>query len=179
MKKFIIILILVGIFALPLCMKKEPKKEVIEMQIKEIKVSSPAFGHMQRIPKKYTCDGNDISPPLKFENIPENAESLAIIVDDPDAPIGTFTHWVAWNLDTAIVELEENARVDFEGVNDFGRLGYGGPCPPRGSEHRYFFKVYALDKKLELNKGASKEELEKAMKGHVIAKGELVGLYGR
>lgn len=140
-----------------------------------------------RIPEKYTCDGIDISPPLHISRIDERARSLAIIVDDPDAPAGVFTHWIAWNVPPA-GEIPEGIPKDgvvnaplkmVQGVNDFGKLGYDGPCPPEGQMHRYYFRVYALDTTLDLEPGASRKELEKAMEGHVIQYGEIMGVYGR
>ncbi len=140
------------------------------------------------IPKKFTCEGADINPPLYLAHIPNDAKSIVIIVDDPDAPIGTFTHWIAWNI-PPVEEIPEGipreGRVNepvkmIQGRNDFGRIGYGGPCPPRGhGVHHYHFKVYALDTTLNLSPGAGRKELEKAMKGHVIQWTEIVGLYER
>ncbi len=139
------------------------------------------------IPRKFTCDGEDINPPLYLAHIPGDAKSIVIIVDDPDAPIGTFTHWIAWNI-PPIEEIPEGipkrGTVDepikmIQGRNDFGRIGYGGPCPPRGKAHHYHFRVYALDTTLSLPPGAGRKDLERAMKGHVIEWGELVGLYER
>ncbi|HII60278.1 YbhB/YbcL family Raf kinase inhibitor-like protein [Pyrococcus horikoshii] len=152
-----------------------------------LKVSS-VFGNNEFIPAKYTCEGVDINPPLKIEGLSDNVKSLVIIVDDPDAPMGTFTHWIAWNIPpvTEIPEgIPKQGEVDkpihiIQGRNDFGRIGYNGPCPPRGhGVHHYHFKVYALDTTLNLKPGASRKELEKAMEGHVIQYGELVGLYER
>jgi len=137
------------------------------------------------IPVKYTCDGEDISPPLTFKDIPENTKSLALIVDDPDSPTGTFTHWLLYNLPPDKTELPEHFPYADEfpdgtkqGRNDFKRIGYGGPCPGSGS-HRYFFKAYALDTVLDLKPGADKAQLENAIKGHTIAHAELVGVYQR
>ncbi len=138
------------------------------------------------IPRKYTCDGSNVSPGLKVFNVPEDAKTLAIIVDDPDAPIGTFVHWVAWNISVNGREVEipeavprENSFM-LQGLNDFRRMGYDGPCPPPGhSKHRYHFKVYALDTTLTLRPGARKKDLERAMKGHILDQAEIVGLYGR
>ena len=140
------------------------------------------------IPRKFTCDGEDINPPIFVGNISPEAKSLVIIVDDPDAPAGTFTHWIAWNIPprgeipeaVPPEKVVENPVYMVQGVNDFGRIGYGGPCPPRGhGVHHYHFKVYALDTLLDLDPGASRKELEKAMEGHVIQWGEVVGLYER
>ena len=150
-----------------------------------IKVSSPAFEEGGMIPAKYTADGRDISPPLKFDNVPQEAKSLALISDDPDAPVGTWLHWLVWNIPVGISELAEamapNGQLSDgtrQGTTDFGRTGYGGPAPPSGT-HRYYFKVYALDCLLELKPGATRSELEKAMKGHILAQGQLMGKYQR
>jgi len=143
-----------------------------------MEVTSPAFKNMQPIPAKYTCDGNNISPPIDVSGAPDGAKSLALIVDDPDAPMGTWVHWVVWNL--PVKNMPEN-KLEFggiQGMNSFGKLDYGGPCPPNG-RHRYFFKVYALDAKLDLEDGIPKTELEAAMKGHVLAEAQLIGTYER
>ncbi|MBI5740409.1 MAG: YbhB/YbcL family Raf kinase inhibitor-like protein [Nitrospirae bacterium] len=145
-----------------------------------LKISSPAFGQNENIPAKYTCDGNDINPPLIIDGVPEKAKSLALIMDDPDAPMGTFVHWVVWNIDPKTKEIKENSapRGAQQGTTDFRRRDYGGPCPPSGV-HRYFFKLYALDAPLAVGTGAKKTDLEKAMKGHILAEAQLVGLYKR
>ncbi len=144
-----------------------------------LRVLSPAFKSMASIPKKYTCEGEDIHPPLVIEDIPEGTVSLAIICDDPDAPAGTWVHWVEWNIPPRAY-LEEGKHYGVLGVNDFGRLGYGGPCPPKGhGPHRYFFKLYALSENLSLAEGSSKAQLESAMEGKILAKAELVGTYER
>ena len=129
------------------------------------------------IPKKYTCDDRDINPSLNIEDLPKETKSLALIVDDPDASMGTWVHWVVWNIPPA-KEILEDSVPGTEGVNDFRKHSYGGPCPPSGT-HRYFFKVYALDTKLELSPNSKKRDLEKAMEGHILAKGEIIGLYSR
>ena len=145
-----------------------------------MKLTSPAFQHQQRIPAKYTCDGQDISPPLHIAEAPEAAESLVLIMDDPDAPSGTWVHWTVWNMDPKTSEIGENSGPPgaAQGMTDFHRPGYGGPCPPSGT-HRYFFKLYALDTKLNLPAKTDKSALEKAMEGHILARAELVGLYSR
>jgi len=150
----------------------------------EIKITSSAFKNDGLIPSKYTCDGEDISPPLQWE-APQGAKSIALICDDPDAPMGTFVHWVLFNLPADVKELAEKVPVSrtlpngaAHGITDFGRIGYGGPCPPSGT-HRYFFKIYALDTKLDLPAGAHKSQLLKAMEGHILAQGQLVGKYKR
>jgi hypothetical protein len=143
-------------------------------------LSSPMFGHMSVIPQKYTCDGEDVSPPLVIDNVPEGTESLALIMDDPDAPAGTWVHWVVWNISPGMGNTPGGSVPPgaVQGKNSWGRVGYGGPCPPSGT-HRYFFKLYALDSKLALQEGATKGQLEKAMKGHLLEEAELVGLYTR
>lgn len=144
-----------------------------------MEIISSVFKNGEAIPKKYTCDGMDLSPPLKFKNVSEDTKSMALIVDDPDAPMGTWVHWVVWNMEPSINGISEGEQIKAEkGKNDFGKLNYGGPCPPRGT-HRYYFKLYALDKLLNLREGSSKKELEKAMEGHIIEEAQLVGLYGR
>jgi Raf kinase inhibitor-like YbhB/YbcL family protein len=145
-----------------------------------LKLSSPAFDHNGLIPSKYTCDGKDLSPPLAMEGVPENAKSLALIVDDPDAPAGTWVHWVVWNIDPKTGSFAEGGvpKGAREGMNDFRTRGYGGPCPPSGT-HRYFFKLSALDTILDPGTGATKAGLERSMQGHILARTELVGLYRR
>ena len=146
----------------------------------ELKIASLAFQDNGAIPRQYTCDGQDINPPLMIENIPQGTKSLALIVDDPDAPMGIWVHWVLWNIPPNVKEIKENAvpAGAIEGMNDFRRHPYGGPCPPSGT-HRYFFKVYALDTMLGISPDANKADLEKAMKGHILGQGELIGLYKR
>ncbi len=143
-----------------------------------MKIKSSAFKDQENIPTKFTCQGKDISPSLKFENIPDNTKCFALIVDDPDAPGQTFVHWLLWNIPANKKELEQDFKpeVALQGKNDFGKLEYGGPCPPSGS-HRYRFKLYALSSKLDLNEGASKKDLEKAMKSKVLKQAQLIGLY--
>lgn len=145
-----------------------------------MKIISPSFEHNQNIPSKYTCDGKNVNPPLKFVDIPSNAKSLVLIVDDPDAPSKTWVHWVVFNIDPKASGIEENSKptTRIEGMTDFGRTGWGGPCPPSGT-HRYFFKLYALDSVLNLTSGSGKKEVEDAMKGHVLVSSELIGLYSR
>lgn len=140
-------------------------------------ITSPAFLQDHFIPSQYTCDGADINPPLQINGIPASAKHLAIIVDDPDAPGGTWVHWVAWNLPVAD-HIPEYTRLGAEGRNDFGRHQYNGPCPPSGTHH-YHFKVYALDDTLYLPVSSNKAELERGMAGHILAFGELIGLYKR
>lgn len=151
----------------------------------EIKIESSAFKYGEFIPVKYTCDGENVSPPLKWSGAPANTKSLALISDDPDAPIGDWVHWVMYNIPPNVFELEEKIPADkilqngaIHGLNDFRKFGYGGPCPPSGV-HRYFFKIYALDTMLDLPPGATKKQLLEAMKNHIIAQGELMGKYQR
>lgn len=147
-------------------------------KISNMNLSSPAFQNNGKIPVKYTCDGENINPPLIISDIPNKTKSLVLIVDDPDAPMGTWLHWTVFNIDPKTKEISENSIPSgaLEGITDFGSIGYGGPCPPSGT-HRYFFKLYALDIKLDLSSGVSKEEIEKAIEGHILDKAELIGLY--
>lgn len=146
--------------------------------MRKLSVASPAFENGKSIPAKYTCDGADVNPPLTIEDVPDGTKTLVLIVDDPDAPMGTWDHWVVWNIPGNIRQIAENTVPGIEGMNDFGRRSYGGPCPPSGT-HRYFFKVYALDVALDLKPSSRKRDVEKAMQGHVLAEGYLVGLYRR
>lgn len=145
------------------------------------KVESPAFSNGEKIPQKYTCEGKDISPELRWEGAPPGVKSFVLIVDDPDAPRGTFTHWVLFDIPAAESGLIEGSKQGKPGRNDFGKLGYGGPCPPKGhGVHCYFFKLYALDiPSLGLKEGVSKAEVEAAMKGHILAQTETMGRYER
>jgi Raf kinase inhibitor-like YbhB/YbcL family protein len=144
------------------------------------------FKSQQPIPTQYTCDGENISPPLNFSQIPPKAKSLALIMDDPDAPKGTFDHWVVWNLPPDIKQLTEDAKEltrlspsPVQGVNGYGKAYYQGPCPPAGKPHHYHFKLYALDALLSLPEGSSKRQVEEAMKGHILVQAELIGTYQR
>lgn len=151
-----------------------------------IRLTSSAFTNGGPIPKEYTCDGKDVSPPLSWTNLPPSTQSIALTVDDPDAPSGIWVHWILFNLpaDTTSLPvgmpttdaLDSGAR---QGSNDFGGVGYGGPCPPRGKPHRYVFKIYALDAPLALESGSMRRMLINAITGHIIDEGELVGTYGR
>ncbi len=146
-------------------------------------ITSPSFKDGEKIPVKFSCDGGNMNPELQIQNVPENAKSLALIMDDPDATRGrTFTHWLVWNIDPATVLIKEESVPPgaLEGTNDFPRVGYGGPCPPKGANpHHYHFKLYALDAILKLGEGAKKSELESEINKHLIAEAELIGLYGR
>jgi len=143
-----------------------------------ISIASPAFQSGAEIPAKFTCNGANVNPELKISGVPNQATSLVLIVDDPDAPRGLFTHWIVWNLDLKTTDIAENSAPagGIQGTNDFGKRNYGGPCPPSGT-HRYFFKIFALDTKLELKPSARRAELDAAMKGHVLAQGELMARY--
>ncbi len=151
-------------------------------------LESPAFGPGAAIPVEHTCDGEDLSPALRWGEPPRGTVAFALICDDPDAPAGTWVHWLLWDVPAQVRELPRglppqavlrNPEGAKQGRNDFRRLGYGGPCPPPGKPHRYFFRLYALDRKLELSGGATRAELERAMAGHVLAQTELMGTYGR
>ena len=151
-----------------------------------MKVTSPAFQAGQAIPPKYTCEGADISPPLQWNGIPHGAKSLALICDDPDAPVGTWVHWVLYDLPVTATDLPEklpaSETLSFggkQGINDFKRVGYGGPCPPPGKAHHYYFKLYALGADLPLSPRATKQELLRAMEGHILAEAQIVGTYER
>lgn len=149
-------------------------------------LTSTSFASGGNIPKKYTCDADDNSPALSWSGAPQGTKSFALIADDPDAPVGTWTHWLLYDLPATTTSLPENvSKVEEppiggrQGRNDFRKTGYGGPCPPPGKPHRYFFKLYALDQTMNLKAGASKKELEQAMRTHILAQAELVGKYGR
>ncbi|MEP7278823.1 MAG: YbhB/YbcL family Raf kinase inhibitor-like protein [Bacteroidota bacterium] len=141
----------------------------------DLLITSPAFEEEGNIPAKYTCEGEEISPPIKIKNIPDGTRTLAIVAEDPDAPRGIFDHWVAWNIPVS-ASIEENTAAGTRGVNDSGKTGYHGPCPPEGS-HRYYFYVYALDAELELAPGAGKKALLKAIAPHILSKGSLMARY--
>lgn len=150
-----------------------------------MELKSPVFDAGGAIPKKHTCDGQDVSPPLIWNTVPDKTQSLALICDDPDAPMGVWVHWVIFNLPAEIRELPESVPPQKvlpngakQGINDFRKIGYGGPCPPSG-EHRYFFKLFALDAKLDLEAGAKKADLLKAMEGHILSESKLMGKYRR
>jgi Raf kinase inhibitor-like YbhB/YbcL family protein len=145
----------------------------------KMKITSSAFQEGASIPSKFSCDGANTSPPLQIAEVPSGAKSLALIVDDPDAPSGLFTHWAVWNISPQINAIAEgSAPKGVQGTNDFGKSGYGGPCPPSGT-HRYYFKIFAVDRELDLPFGAKRGQLDAAMKGHVVAQGELMGRYSR
>ncbi len=151
----------------------------VNLQVNQITITSPAFQEGGTIPVKYSCDGQNISPQLDWSSLPDGAKSLVLIVEDPDAPGGTFIHWVLYGLPASLKGLAEGANTGVQGTNSFRKGGYGGPCPPRGSTHRYYFKLYALDTNLNLKPGASKSDVEKASSGHILAQGQLMGRFGR
>ncbi len=150
-----------------------------------MKIESSAFTAGQPIPQKYTCEGADVSPALSWSGAPQGTKTFALIADDPDAPVGTWVHWVLFNLPASTQSLPEgvpktdSAAGGTQGRNDFSKAGYGGPCPPPGRPHRYFFKLYGLDTELRLNSSATKKDVEAAMQGHVLAQAELMGTYQR
>jgi Raf kinase inhibitor-like YbhB/YbcL family protein len=159
-------------------------QEKIDM---DIQVLSAAFHQGETIPVQYTCDGNNVSPPLRWGSIPKDAQSLALVCEDPDAPAGVFVHWLIFNLPTIISDLPEGLPTSgplvesgaSQGRNDFNNIGYDGPCPPPGNFHRYYFRLYALDTMLRLPEGTTKHELARAMEGHILATGQLMGTYKR
>lgn len=151
-----------------------------------IEVTTPRFENGEMIPQKFTCDGDNISPLIRWDNIPEGTVSIALLMDDPDAPAGVFTHWIVYNLPPDSRELEEIIPKEknlkngaIQGQNDFGKIGYGGPCPPEGETHRYYFRVYALKRKLKQEEGASRDDLLNAMEGSILDEGEYMGRYKR
>jgi Raf kinase inhibitor-like YbhB/YbcL family protein len=160
------------------CITKE------DNNMEKISISADGFKEGDTIPDEFTCNGKDISPSLSWEGIPAGTKSISLIMDDPDAPGGTFVHWVIYNIPAGTLKLPKGMPSNLtdgsmQGMTGFGQSGYGGPCPPPGKPHRYYFKVYALDINLVLPPGASKNQLESAMKGHILAKGELMGKYQR
>jgi Raf kinase inhibitor-like YbhB/YbcL family protein len=199
MKKVFVIVLTLAVSGVVVCAKNEEKAKKQEITKEEaiMKLTSTAFKEGETIPRKYTCDSADVSPPLAITDIPENAKSLAMICDDPDAPAGTWVHWVFFNLPADVTELPEGITGDLkpvmggdtsvtmiQGITDFRRFGYGGPCPPRGPAHRYFFKLYALDTMLDfdteaIEKGITAKALEGKMKEHVEAQATLMGKYQR
>lgn len=149
----------------------------ISEEIKTLIITSEVFKEGDFIPKRYTCDGENINPPLTIQNIPHEAKSIVLIIEDPDAPSDTWTHWIVWNISPS-GKIKEKSIPGIEGLNDYGEQNYRGPCPPSGT-HRYFFKVYTLDELIELKPAATKVQLEKAINPHIIGLGELIGLYKR
>ena len=144
-----------------------------------MKLTSSAFTHNGNIPSEFTCDGSNINPPLSITDVPANAKSLALIVDDPDAPVGVWDHWIVFNINPSLNEIKQNTQPQgTPGKNSGDRNSYQGPCPPSGT-HRYFFKLYALDATLNIPEGSTKKQVESAMQNHILAKSELIGLYKR
>jgi Raf kinase inhibitor-like YbhB/YbcL family protein len=145
----------------------------------KMKITSSAFQEGGNIPSQFTCDGANVNPPLHIDQVPAGAKSLALIVDDPDAPGGTFVHWLAWNIDPKTTDIAENSVPPnaVQGKNGFGKTGYGGPCPPSGT-HRYYFRVYALDV-AQVQGGSTRADLDRAMQGHIIGQGQLMGRYSK
>ena len=161
----------------------QPGTQATQSATRGIKLVSRAFTEGQTIPRQYTCNGINISPPLEWTGLPKSAKTIAIIADDPDAPAGTWVHWVIFNLPADTLGMVENvpatedvAGGGLQGKNDFQKIGYGGPCPPSGT-HRYFFKIYAVDGELPLKAGATKSEVEKASEGHIVGQAQLMGTY--
>jgi Raf kinase inhibitor-like YbhB/YbcL family protein len=153
-------------------------KEVRKMT--QMSMTSPGFVHTKAIPGKFSCDGDDINPPLAIAGVPPDAKSLALVLDDPDAPAGVWVHWVLWNIDPKTTQIAEGsvpANAE-QGMNSWGRKNYGGPCPPSGT-HRYFFRLFALNERLTLPASANRKELDRAMQGKILARCELLGLYAR
>ncbi len=149
-------------------------------------ISSTAFANGAEIPRRHTCDGADISPALAWQGAPAGTQSLALIADDPDAPVGTWTHWLLWNIPAKATLLPDDQpksesldNLARQGLNDFRRIGYGGPCPPPGKPHRYFFTLYALDARLDLKAGSPRADLEAALKPHILAEAQWMGTYKR
>ena len=176
-------LMLLGMLAAGCASQETALSEEDEMALS---LSSPVFQEGEKIPVKYTCDGQDMSPPLMWGEPPPGTQALALIMDDPDAPGGVFTHWVIFNLPVDSRELPEAVPREnqlenkaLQGMTGFGRVGYGGPCPPTGPAHHYLFSLYALDQPLDLNAGASKKQVLDAMQGHILAQGQLTGIYQR
>lgn len=172
----IAIVVLLGAFVLVGCLHQPSTGEQMQDSTQLILASS-AFSPGGNIPVQFTCDGADISPPLYIAGIPANGKSFALIMDDPDAPSGVFVHWIVWNISPSVNQLQEGQSVGVQGINSFGNGGYEGPCPPPGEKHTYRFKLYVLDKMLELSPDSTAQRLERAMAGHVIAKTELDGRY--
>lgn len=172
--KYLLSLIFIFIIA---CAQQQ--KQIQETGVVEMKLTSSVFQNNGQIPSEYTCDVDDLSPPLDISDVPNNAKSLALIMDDPDAPVGIWDHWVVFNIPPSTRQIAKGSEPDgVAGKNSWGKTGYGGPCPPSGT-HRYFFKLYALDAMLNLPQGATKKELEKAIEEHILAKAELMGTYKR
>src|SRR3989442_37308 len=176
--------LVVGLPALP-AQRRTPSPARGEQNM-NFNISSTSFPNGGEIPRKFTCDGRDVSPELSWNDASEGTKSFALLVDDPDAPVGNWNHWTMWNLPPSARKLDEGLTKTAQlpdgtqqGLNDFGKIGYNGPCPPPGKPHRYYFKLFALDQKLTLKQSAGKHDLEAAMKGHILAQAEWIGRYGR
>lgn len=178
MKK-VVLLLFIGIMFLTLDFVIKKRENLTNPKGGHMQLTS-VFEHNGNIPSIYTCDGQDLAPELIISDVPESAKELVLIVDDPDAPMGTWVHWLVYNLpvDTKKIDAKNLPSGAKQGMTDFGRIGWGGPCPPSGT-HRYFFKLYALDKKLDLEQGLTKRQLESSIRDSVIEKIELIGLYKR
>ncbi len=179
-----LVLLLLALLLIPACRQKEGSAE--PKATEGFVLTSTAFEPGKRIPTRYTCDGEDLSPPLSWKGIPEGTRSLVLVVEDPDAPRGTFVHWIIYDIPPDLPGLPEGVPRQRElengalqGINDFGVIGYRGPCPPPGKPHRYFFILRALDTVLHLDPGTTRAELEEALKGHVLGETKLMGTYGR
>lgn len=184
MKKFVIgaiILLAAVIYIFFRLQRSGPPPIENKVILLNMTITSPAFQNNGYIPKKFTCEGENVNPELRIQTVPENTKSLALIMEDPDAPGGTFVHWTVWNINPKTTEIKENEvpAGSIEGRTSADKPGYIGPCPPPGKPHRYFFKLYALDDSLPLSAGASKKDLETEIQKHLLTKAELVGLYGR
>jgi Raf kinase inhibitor-like YbhB/YbcL family protein len=187
--KLLVIACILGIILACGAKKSDRDSNGKDNSMRIFKIKCPAFADNDSMPVKYTCDGDDISPKLEWSGVPDGAKSLALICDDPDAPMGTWVHWVMFNLPPEMTKIDEkytpsrglsdNDDGIIDGINDFRCPGYNGPCPPKGPAHRYYFKLYALDIILNLKTGASKTDVEKAMSGHILGQTELIGKYQR
>lgn len=185
MMKRLFILMLPAIACIAGCKEQQPPAAENGENAMALKVTSSAFTEGQMIPAKYTADGQDVSPPLAWDNVVQGTKSFALVSDDPDAPMGTWVHWLIWNIPPDQNQLDEGIGAKenlpggaVQGTTSFKRVGYGGPAPPSGT-HRYYFKVYALDTTLDLASKATKKDLEKAMQGHILAQGQIMGRYSR
>jgi len=182
MKKISIATLIIASIFLFGCTQHSEEVELNTLTPGNMEITTPAFEHNGEIPSKYTCDAEDLNPELQISGVPESTDSLVLIVDDPDAPAKTWVHWVVFNIDPSTETIKENSAPSgaVEGTTDFGRTGWGGPCPPPPTgEHRYFFKLYALDTTLDLDSSATKTDVEQAMADHVLDSASLIGLYSR
>jgi Raf kinase inhibitor-like YbhB/YbcL family protein len=175
-----------SLIVLGACQGNRPEQQTPAGTALSLQIRSTAFQAEATIPQHYTCDGKDASPPLTWSTPPVGTQNLVLILDDPDAPVGTWDHWVLFNIPYSTVSLPEGIPAEpvidgigVHGSNSWRRIGYGGPCPPQGAVHRYYFRLYALDTPLDLEAGASKKEVEEAMQSHILAEGQLMGRYGR